>query len=146
MHDEIARRLMRRVTGAEGEPCQPRLVRSAGDMLRDEADRLIDPIFGEMVAGLVAARWRDAGIVAHQLRRVLVGLRIHEAVIAVEATPERPAVERTGGARFRQWRDVPLAEHVVAIAMRAQHLGNGSRAVRNLAAIAGIAAVEIGKA
>ena len=137
---------MRRVTCAEGDPGQPRLVGPRRDVLGDEADRLIDQILGEVIAALIRARQRDARIVAHQLGRILIRLGIHEAVVAIEAAPERPAVEWSGRPRLGQRRDVPFAEHVVAIAVRPQHLGNGAGLARDLAAIARIAAVEIGKA
>ena len=86
------------------------------------------------------------GIVGHELRRVLVGLGIEEAVEAVKAAAERPAVERAGGAALGQRRDMPFADHVVAIAVRPQHFRQRPRLARDLAAIAGIAAVEIGEA
>ena len=146
LHDQLARRLMRRVAGAERDPGQPRLIGPCRDVLGDEADRLIDQILGEVIAALIRSRRRDAGVVADQLRRILVGLGIHEAVVAIESAPERPAVERAGRARFGQRRDMPFAEHVVAIAVRPQHLGDRSGLLRDLAAIAGIAAVEIGEA
>ena len=60
-------------------------------------------------------------VVRNQLRRELVGLGIEEAVEAVKAAAERPAVERPGGAAFGQRRDVPFADHVVAVAVRPQH-------------------------
>ena len=146
LHDEIARRLMRRVACAEGDPCQPRLIGSRRDVVGDEADRLIDQIFGEVIAALIRARHRDARIVTHQLGRILIRLGVHETVVAIEAAAERPAVEWSRWPRLGQRRDVPFAEHVVAIAVRPQHLGNGAGLARDLAAIARIAAVEIGKA
>jgi hypothetical protein len=146
LHDEIMRRLMRCVAGTECQPGQPGLVGPCGDMLGNEADRLIDEIFGEVIAAFISAGQRDAGIVADQLRRILIGLRIHEAIVAIEPAPERPAVEWTRGTGLGQRRDVPFAEHVVAVAVRPQHLGDGAGFACDLAAIARIAAVEIGEA
>ena len=123
LRDQIARRLVRRVAGAERDPGQPRRSRLVGDMVGEIADRLVDQIGGQVIAGREGARRIDRRVVAHQLRRVLVGLGIHEAVEAVEAAAERPAVERPGRARLGQRRDVPFAQHVVAIAVRPQHLG-----------------------
>ena len=40
--DDIGRRLMRRVAGAERDPGQPRQIGPVGDVIGDEADRLID--------------------------------------------------------------------------------------------------------
>ena len=146
LHDEVARRLMRRVACAEGDPCQPWLIGPRRDVIGDESDRLIDQIFGEVIAALIRARHRDARIVTHQLGRILIRLGVHETVIAIEAAAERPAVEWSRWPRLGQRRDVPFAEHVVAIAVRPQHLGNGAGLARDLAAIARITAVEIGKA
>ena len=65
------------------------------------ADRLVDQIGRQVIAGGEVAGRIDRRVVAHQLGRVLVGLGIQEAIEAVEAAAERPAVERAGGARFR---------------------------------------------
>ena len=144
--DQVGRRLVRRMAGAEGQPHQPRRLGIVADMVGDVADALVDQVGGQVIAGGEAAGRIDRRVVAHQLGRVLVGLGVHEAVEAIEAAAERPAVERAGGARFGERRDVPLAQHVVAIAVRAQHLGQGAGLVGDLAAIAGIARIEIGEA
>ena len=137
---------MRRVAGAEGEPCQPRQIGAVGDVVADEADRLIDQVPGQVVAVRIGARRIDMPVVGNQLRRILVGLGVEKAIEAVEAAAERPAVERSGRTAFGQRRDVPFADHVVAIGVRAQHFGERPGFARDLAAIAGIAAVEIGEA
>ena len=145
--DQVERRLVRRVAGAQRQPGQPRRLLVVGDVVGEIADGLVDQVGGQVIA-----RWRslpgriDRRVVAHQLGRVLVGLGIHEAVVAVEAAAERPAVERAGGAGLGERRDVPLAQHVVAIAVRAQHLGDGAGLARDLAAIARVARIEVGEA
>ena len=144
--DDIDGRLMRRVAGAERDPGQPRQIGPVGGVIGDEADRLVDQIRGQVIAVGVGAGRIDVGVVGDQFRRELVGLGIEEAVEAVEAAAQRPAVERPGGAAFGQRRDMPFADHVVAIAVRPQHLRQRARLARDLAAIAGIAAVEIGEA
>ena len=144
--DDIGGRLMRRVAGAERDPGQPRQIGPVGDVVGDEADRLIDQIRGQVIAVGVGAGRIDMGVVGHELRRVLVGLGVEEAVEAVEAAAERPAVERPGGAALGQRRDMPLADHVIAVGVRAQHLGERAGLARDLAAIAGIAGIEIGEA
>ena len=101
---------MRRVAGAKCDPGEPGNVRTVGDMVADEADRLVDQILGQMIAVRIRARWIDMRVVGDELRRVLVGLGIEEAVEAVEAAAERPAVERPGRARLRERRDVPFAQ------------------------------------
>ena len=116
-HDDVAGRLMRRVAGAEGEPGQPWQVGPLGDVIGDEADRLIDQIGRQVIAALERAGRIDMLLSRHQLRRILIGLGIDKAVETIEAAAERPAVEWPGGAAFGQRRDVPFADHVVAIAV-----------------------------
>ena len=87
----------------------------------------------------------DMGVVGNQFRRELIGLGIEEAIEAIKATAERPSVERPGRAAFGQRRDMPFADHVVAIAVRPQHFRQRPCLARNLAAISGIAAIEIGE-
>ena len=144
--DDIGGRLMRRVAGAEREPGQPGQIGPVGGVIGDEADRLIDQIRGQVIAVGIGAGRIDMGVVGDQFRRVLVGLGIEEAVEAIKTAAERPAVERPGGAALGQRRDVPFADHVVAIAVRPQHFRQRPRLARDLAAIAGITAVEIGEA
>src|SRR5579871_5173615 len=91
--DDVLRRLMRRMAGAEREPGQPGKIRSVGDVIADEADRLIDQVGGQVIAGGVVTSRIDMRVVGDELRRILVSLRIEKAVEAIEATPERPAVE-----------------------------------------------------
>ena len=88
----------------------------------------------------------DVGVVTHQLGGVLVGLGVEESVVAVEAAPERPAVERAGRAGLGESGDVPLADEVVAVAVRAQQLGECRDVGVDLAAVAGEPAVEVGEA
>ena len=111
-----------------------------------ETDRLIDEVSRQVVAAFERSGCIDARIVEHELWSVLVGFRIHESIEAIEAAPERPAVERTRCAGFSQRRDVPLAHHVVAVGMGSQHLGERSGLLCDLAAIAGKTAVEVRKA
>jgi hypothetical protein len=143
--DDLGGRLMRRMAGAERKPGQPWQIGTVGDVITDEADGLIDQILGQMIAAGVTP-WRiDMRVVGDQLRRVLVGLRIEKSVEAVEAAPERPAVEGAGGAAFGERGHVPFADHVVAVGVSAQHFRERAGFARDLAAIAGITRVEIGE-
>ncbi|GAA0000873.1 hypothetical protein BRDID11002_08730 [Bradyrhizobium diazoefficiens] len=144
--DDIGGRLMRRMAGAQRDPGEPGNIRPVGDVIADEADRLVDQVLGQVIAVGIGARRINVRVVRDELRRILVGLGIEEAVETIKTTPERPAVERAGGAALGQRGDVPLADHVVAIAVHPQHLGERPRLARDLAAIAGIAGIEIGKA
>ena len=134
------------MAGAQRHPGEPRDLGPVAGMVGEIADRLVDQVGRQVIARRERAGRLDRRVVAHQFGRVLVGLGIHEAVVAIEAAAERPAVERAGRARLGERRHVPLAQHVVAIAVRAQHLGDGARLLRDLAAIAGIARIEIGEA
>ena len=144
--DQFGRRLVRRMAGAQCQPGEPRRARRIGRVVGDHADGLVHQIGRQVVAAGEGAGRIDMGVVAHQLGRVLVGLGVHEAVEAVEAAAQRPAVEGAGRAALRQRRDMPLAEHVVAKALRAQHLGQRAGLARDLAAVARVAAVEVGQA
>jgi hypothetical protein len=130
----VTRRLVRGVGGPESEPEQPRRIRLLGDVTGEELDRSIEEVGNEVIAGLVATRGIDSGVVEHEFGRVVVGLGVHEAIVTVEAAAKRPAVERSGGASLGEWGHVPLADHIVAPAMEAQDLGTW------------VAAVEVGEA
>ncbi len=145
-HDDVRWRLMRRVAGAERNPGQPRQIGPVGDVIADEADRLVDEIGGQMIAVGIGPRRIDVRVAGDELRRILIGLGVEEAVEAIEAAAERPAVEGAGGAALGQRRHMPLPDHVITIGVRAQHLGDGAGLARDLAAIAGIAGIEIGEA
>ena len=111
----------------------------------DPLDRLVDEIRSQVIAGGEGARRIDRRVVAHQFRRELVGLGIHEAIEAVKAAPQGPAVKGATVAGLGQGRRMPLAHHIGAIALGSQDLGQGPGLLGDLAAIAGIAAVEIGQ-
>ena len=144
--DEIGRRLMRRMASAEREPAKPRVLRPVRDMIGNETDRAVHEIGGQMIAALERAGRLDMRIVEHEFRRVLIRLRIQKPVETIEAARERPAIERPCRAALRQRRHVPLADHVIAIAVRTQHFGERARLLRDLPAIARKAGIEIGEA
>src|ERR1700753_1781967 len=99
-----------------------------------------------MIAGGVAAGRIDVGVVGYELRRILGGFGVKEAVEAIKPAAERPAVERSGRAALGPRRDVPFPDHVIPGGMSSEHLGERACLPRDFAAISGIAAVEIGKA
>ncbi len=137
---------MRRMTGAESKPGQPGQIGPVGNVIGDEADRLIDQIGSQMIAVGVGSGRMNVGVVGDEFRRVLVGLGVEKAVEAVEAAPQWPAVERPGRAALGQRRDVPFADHVIAVGVGLEHFRKRSGFARDLAAITGIARVEIGEA
>ena len=143
--NEIGGRLMRRMTGRQRQHREPGSARPIGFMIRDHPDRLGDQIFGQVIAGFEAAGRVDQGIVLNQFRAELVGLGVKKTVKTIETAPQGPAVEGATRAAFGHRRHMPLANHVVVEAMRAEHFGKCRGVARNLAAIAGKAAVEIGQ-
>ena len=100
--NDVYRRLVRRMTGAQGQPDQPGVFRRVCLMFGDEADRLIDQVRGQMVAVSVSARRVDDRVVPDQFRRELIGLGVHKPVVTVKAPSQRPAIERTGWAGLGQ--------------------------------------------
>ncbi len=144
--DDVFRRLMRGMAGGEGAPEKPRVILRAGVVIGQHADGLIDQILRQVIAGFIGAGRVDMAVVAHQLRRILVGLRVEEAVEAVKSPAQGPAVKRSSRAAFIERVHMPFADHIVAIGMGAQHLGERTGRFRDLAAIARMAAVEIRKA
>ncbi len=62
--DDVARRLVRRVAGAERDPGQPRHIGPVGDVIGDEADRLVDQVGRQVIAVRVGAGRIDVGVVA----------------------------------------------------------------------------------
>ena len=89
-------------------------------LVADVADRLVGEILGEVVAVVRCARRLDEVVVAHEVRRPLVGVAVEEAVVALEAEPERPAVERPRRAELPTRREVPLADRERAVPRVAQ--------------------------
>ena len=144
--DELSWCLVRGMARSRSEQHEPRCVGRSHLMAREELDRSIGEILGEVIAGCPGARCGDVAVVANQFRRVLVGLGVEEAVIAIEATAKRPPVERAARSGFGQAHDVPLAHHVVAVAVRAKHLRDGRDGRVELASITGKARIEIGEA
>src|SRR6476620_11578473 len=95
-------------------------------MAGKEPDRLVHKVSCQMIAALERAGCIDARIVEHEVGSILVRLCIHESIKTIEAAPERPTIERTRCAGLSKRRDVPLADHVAAVGMRLQHLGQRS--------------------
>ena len=54
--DDVRRRLVRRVAGAERDPGQPRDIGPVGGVVGDEADRLVDQVGRQVIAVRIGAR------------------------------------------------------------------------------------------
>ena len=63
----------------------------------DELDRLVDQVLAQVIALLGRARWLDLVVVVDEVGIPLAGVAAQEAVEALEAAPERPAVVRARG-------------------------------------------------
>ena len=138
--------LMRCMTGTRCKQHHPWCVRCASSVVCNVGDGVINKIFGEVIASPIRARCGDMSVVAHNFRAVLVSLCIEESVEAVKPACKWPSIEGTSGACFGERCDMPFADHVIAISVRAEHFGKSSCFVCDLAAIAGVAAVEVGEA
>ena len=65
--DEVARGLVGGVAGTGGEHQEPRAVGDRTLVAGEEADRLVDEVLREVVAGRVVTGRGDVGVVAHDL-------------------------------------------------------------------------------
>ena len=99
-------------------------------------DRLVDQIVGEVIAFLGRLRRLDLMVVVDQLRIILVRVAAEEAVEAVEAASQRPAVVGSRGADLLRGREVPLADGVGVVAVLLQHLGEEAVFEGNIAVAA----------
>ena len=116
--------VVRRVTGAGGVVQEEGLVGRVDVRVLDELDRLVGQIDAQMVAVLRQCRLLDLVVVVGQFRIPLVGLATQEAVVALEAATERPAVVGAGGGRVLGRRQVPLADAEGVVAVLQQHLAD----------------------
>ena len=135
--DPGLRRLMRGVASAGTEVHEERLVRRRRFEILHELDRVVDEIFGEVVAFLPALRRRDAMVIGEKRRRELVRLASEEAVVALEPATERPARPRGAQVPLLLRRQVPLADGVRGVALRGEHLREKAARLGDPAAVAG---------
>ncbi len=144
--DQFPRRLMRGMAGPGAHHEKPRHVGGGRLVTFEERHCLSDQILGQVVSALVGAGGGDMGVVPNQLGGVLVGFGVEEAVVAIEATAQRPAVERAAWPCLGKPGGVPLAHQVVAIADRPQRFGQCGCVGGDLAPVAGEAGIEVGQA
>ena len=134
------------MTGTRCKQHHPWCVGCASSVVCNVGNGVVNKIFGEVIASPIRSRCGDMSVVAHNFRAVLVSLCIEESVEAVKPACKWPSIEGTSGACFGERCDMPFADHVVAVAVRAEHFSKCSCFVCDLAAIAGVAAVEVGEA
>ena len=111
--DELLGHVVRIVAGTEREVEEERPRRVRRHPVAQVRERVVDEVFGEVVAGV--GRWFDAVVVVPEVRHPLIGAAVQEAVVVVEAAPERPMVERAERTRVARRREVPLADAVVRV-------------------------------
>jgi hypothetical protein len=63
--DDVGWRLMRRMAGGGRKPCQPRQIGPVGDVIGDEADRLINEVGREVITALVGPGRIDVRVVRY---------------------------------------------------------------------------------
>ena len=140
------RDVMGRMVRARREIEEERLVGSDLLQVGDEADRLVGEIRREVIAFLRSFRRLDLMIVVDEVGIILVGVAAEEAVVALEAAPERPAVVGAGGADLLGRRQVPLADAIGGVALLQQHVRQKAVLERDRAIAAGIAGRSLGDA
>ena len=111
------------VRGARRPVHEERAVGGVCLVLAQPGDRVVGQVLGQVVA--LALRRLDRVEVLIQPRFPLRGLAGDEAVEVVEAVPGRPAVERPHRGGLGGGGVVPLAERRRAVAVVAEHLGDG---------------------
>ena len=135
---------MRRMACTRRKKHEPRIIWCSSSVIGQVLDCVVAQIFGEVISGPIGTWGSDMGVVADYLGAELVGLCIEESVEAIKAARQWPAIKWSSWTSFCQWGDMPLSNHVVAVSVRTQHFSNRSSFFRNLAAISGEAAIEVG--
>ena len=110
------------------------LVGREGAVPAQPVDAALRQVFAQVVLRVV--RRLDGVGVLHQPRLPLRGLAGQEAVEVVEAVAGGPAVEGAHRRGLVGRRVVPLADRRRAVAVVAQHLGDGGRGLRDHAGVA----------
>jgi hypothetical protein len=97
----------------------------------------------QVVAVLPRAGGGDPVVVLDERWRELVRLAGEEAVVALEAPSERPALARRAEVRLVLGGEVPLPDGVGGVPARDEHLGEEAVLVRDAGVVAGEAGGEI---
>ena len=131
--DPLGCHMVRRVHGAQREVQEEGLARGTLLLVLHHADRLIGQVLAEVVALFGPARSLDVVVVADEIGGPVVGVTLQEPVVALEAEPERPGGEGSGGRALPAGGEVPLADGHRRIAGVTQEAGSvaavlGSRA------------------
>ena len=125
------------VDGARGQVAEERLARRGLLLVLDEADGPVGQVLGEVVAVVGRPRRLDEPVVGDEVGRPLVGVAVQEPVVALEAEPEGPVVERAGRALLPAGGEVPLADRERVVARVAQQPGHPGGRPRDAPVVAG---------
>ncbi|CAB4571644.1 unannotated protein [freshwater metagenome] len=137
---------MRSVTCARRKQHHPWQMGCARCVVSQKCDGVVDKIFCEVVSRFKLSRCGHVSVVAHYFGAVLICLGIKKSVEAVKSSSKWPTIKGAGRPCFCQRRNVPFADHVVAVAVWPQHLCNCSCFMSNLSAVTGITTIKVGEA
>ena len=140
------RNMMGRVVRARREIKEKRFVRRDLLQIGDEVDRLVGKIGSEMITLFRRLRRLDLMIVINKVGIILMRVTAEETVIALKATPERPAIIRTGRADLLGRREMPFADAIGCVTLLQKHLGQKAVLKRNRAIAARKARRALGDA
>ncbi len=143
--DPLGCDVVRRVHGAEGEVQEERLARRGLLLVEHVLHRPVGQILAQVVPVARARRRVDVVVVLDDARGPVVGVTLEEAVVPLEAEPERPAVERARRRPLEPRRQVPLADGHRAVAGVAQDAREGRCALRQPGRVAREAERDIGQ-
>ena len=131
---------------AGGEVEEERLVRRDLFGVSDHRRGLLHQVGGQVVALLGGGLGFGLRIVAHEFGVVLVGVTAQEAVVALEPSPQRPAVVRPRRGHRLLGRQVPLPDAVGVVALCPQDLGEEPVLERDVSVRARVARRPVGQA
>ena len=139
----VGRGLVGRVAGARREVEEPGAVDVDVAQVLDVLDGPVHQVGGQVVAVVDAGRGLDVVAVVDQGGYVLVGLAAEEAVPALEALGQRPAIPSGGHVLLVLGGEVPLAHRVGGVAVGGEHgRGHGAR-VGDAGVVAGEAGGQV---
>ena len=136
--------MVRRVAGAGGVVQEERLIGRGDVGVLDELDGLVGQVGAQVIAFLRLLGLLDGVVVVGQLREPLIGFAAQEAVVALEAAAQRPAVIGAGGGGVLGRRQVPLADAEGVVAFLQQHLADHAPVEGQDAVVAGVAGGGLG--
>ena len=132
------------VHGPEGEVGVGGLARSGGRHRQDLAQGPVDEVLGEVVALGLGRVEVDVVVVLDEVRLVLVGVTLEEAVVALEPEAERPAGEGPGVRTLVARDEVPLADGPGGPAGVAQQARRGGGGGVDAAGVPGVVEGDVG--